>query len=493
MVPRMAPRDAARAVFGVKGVASKIKCDYAASGKHDCAPLQAWAAIKDSCPLRTTANISPPSPPPSRCTLLTPRIDNPHHRGMDSFFDTEQFAPTTFSESVDMTSHHYDDMTPPPSDVAGTTTTIKMEDLHVDFDSPTPSQSPSPSSSHGDAKSVKKRKSWGQVLPEPKTNLPPRKRAKTEDEKEQRRIERVKRNRLAAHNSRERKRQEYEYIQVEKDKLHADLVAAQQAVARMAAELKAYREKYPGGVELSSEASAPVVDLDSFLGSNNTVNPAQTTSSSFPSPVSMTMDSMDSPRDSSCQPETPNFSEAASDFDTTRYPAEILCDLQCQSTSAAPASLAAIWAFLSLFHLSLQLPWTTSLSTIFSTLTSSPTPTPAAWNPLLAWSIVMSSSLPASSTPTTMPTLASLTTLMQSTSTCRQPLAQLTLATGLSQRASSVEAVERSFGASRRAARDGKKLRRSRSLGSRQMGGRRKGSWALRRTRSLIRSLDASR
>jgi hypothetical protein len=54
----------------------------------------------------------------------------------------------------------------------------------------------------------KKRKSWGQVLPEPKTSLPPRKRAKTADEKEQRRIERVKRNRLAAHNSRERKRQE---------------------------------------------------------------------------------------------------------------------------------------------------------------------------------------------------------------------------------------------------------------------------------------------
>jgi transcriptional activator HAC1 len=30
-------------------------------------------------------------------------------------------------------------------------------------------------------KPVKKRKSWGQQLPEPKTNLPPRKRAKTED------------------------------------------------------------------------------------------------------------------------------------------------------------------------------------------------------------------------------------------------------------------------------------------------------------------------
>ena len=64
------------------------------------------------------------------------------------------------------------------------------------------------------AKPAKKRKSWGQALPEPKTNLPPRKRAKTADEKEQRRIERIKRNRAAAHNSRERKRQEAERLEV---------------------------------------------------------------------------------------------------------------------------------------------------------------------------------------------------------------------------------------------------------------------------------------
>ncbi|KFY48975.1 hypothetical protein V495_00862 [Pseudogymnoascus sp. VKM F-4514 (FW-929)] len=65
-------------------------------------------------------------------------------------------------------------------------------------------------------KVVKKRKSWGQQLPEPKTNLPPRKRAKTEDEKEQRRVERVLRNRRAAQSSRERKRQEVEALESEK-------------------------------------------------------------------------------------------------------------------------------------------------------------------------------------------------------------------------------------------------------------------------------------
>ncbi|KAF2687045.1 hypothetical protein K458DRAFT_415323 [Lentithecium fluviatile CBS 122367] len=392
-------------------------------------------------------------------------------------------------------------MTPPPADLPPTT--IKMEDLQVPFESQshpsidsrsssTPSVSGSVSGSvNGDGKTVKKRKSWGQVLPEPKTNLPPRKRAKTEDEKEQRRIERVKRNRLAAHNSRERKRQEYEHIQIEKDKLEADLDAARRAIAQMGAELKAYREKYPGGVDFVFDTAS---DLDSFLSSTDTINPAATTSSSFPSPVSMTMDSIDSPRDSSCQPETPDYSEVAPDFDTTRYPAEILCDLQCQSTSAAPASLAAIWAFLSLFNLSLQLPWTTSLSTIFSTSTSSQTRPPpmALWNPLLAWWTATSSSLPASS-PTTMAALAFLTTLMQSASTCRQPLAQLTLATGLSQRATSIGQVAWALKASRRANDGGMKQRRFRSLRSRQMGWRRKGSLTLRReiTRALGRSLDA--
>ncbi|KAF1978373.1 hypothetical protein BU23DRAFT_450239 [Bimuria novae-zelandiae CBS 107.79] len=230
-------------------------------------------------------------------------------------------------------------LTPPPT-VDPSTTTIKMEDLHQDPFTSAPAPPPftaasSPAPAGQEGKSAKKRKSWGQVLPEPKTNLPPRKRAKTEDEKEQRRIERVKRNRLAAHNSRERKRQEYELLQAEKDQMEQDLMAARRQIAQMTTELKAYRQKYPGEVP---EANLDI-DLDntsvseySSFTSPDTINPAKTTSSTgFPSPVSMTMDSFDSPRDSSCSPETPNFSEAAVDFDQTRYPAEILCDLQCRT------------------------------------------------------------------------------------------------------------------------------------------------------------------
>merc|ERR1712023_191494 len=119
---------------------------------------------------------------------------------------------------------------PPPS-VEAMPTTIKMEMIENYDHSPSPAHHSSNSSeaSHTPApesngsKPVKKRKSWGQVLPEPKTSLPPRKRAKTEDEKEQRRIERVKRNRL-----------------------EANMQAYKQKMAEMEAELRYYRSKYPG-------------------------------------------------------------------------------------------------------------------------------------------------------------------------------------------------------------------------------------------------------
>lgn len=103
---------------------------------------------------------------------------------------------------------------------------LKLEDLQS-ASSPASSYDNTPASITIHSRPAKKRKSWGQELPEPKTTLPPRKRAKTDDEKEQRRIERIKRNRAAAHNSRERKRQETENLAV--------------LLARARAEIDAYR------------------------------------------------------------------------------------------------------------------------------------------------------------------------------------------------------------------------------------------------------------
>ncbi|KAL8849098.1 MAG: hypothetical protein Q9221_005902 [Calogaya cf. arnoldii] len=93
--------------------------------------------------------------------------------------------------------------------------TVSMAETTLTASTPDPSICDS-REDRDERKPVKKRKSWGQELPTPKTNLPPRKRAKTEDEKEQRRIERVLRNRQAAQSSRERKRQEVEKLEGEK-------------------------------------------------------------------------------------------------------------------------------------------------------------------------------------------------------------------------------------------------------------------------------------
>jgi flagellar motility protein MotE (MotC chaperone) len=365
--------------------------------------------------------------------------------GMDqhnfgSYFSQTMTTPTMMAAGA---------LTPPPADSAPTTT-IKMEDLQVPFDTPSPAPSSShdmmsqasstPAPTNADGKPAKKRKSWGQVLPEPKTSLPPRKRAKTEDEKEQRRIERVKRNRLAAHNSRERKRHEYEILQAEKDQMEADLKSYKEKMAQMEAELKFYRQKYPG------ETPETVFDL-STSDATDTICPART-SASFPSPISM--DSMDSPRDSSCQPETPasTFEALTPEFDSTQYPAAILCDLQCRSisgTTVGSQQLAAMLAYLTLFNLTLQSTKSLLSWKHFSTLTSSPKALLPQWSsPLSTWLTLMSTSMarPSSDTALAQTLLAFLTALMQSSLTCRVPLAQLMLATRLSQRSSSVETVD---------------------------------------------------
>lgn len=87
-----------------------------------------------------------------------------------------------------------------------------------------------------------------------KSTLPPRKRAKTKEEKEQRRVERILRNRRAAHASREKKRKHVEYLESYVLKLEANLEKSQGNFSRLS--------------ELSSAEmiqKANVVDLDDLL------------------------------------------------------------------------------------------------------------------------------------------------------------------------------------------------------------------------------------
>lgn len=71
------------------------------------------------------------------------------------------------------------------------------------------------------------------TLPLPPGTLPPRKRAKTKDEKEQRRIERIMRNRQAAHASREKKRKHVEELEKKCVDLEADNLSLASQVQRL--------------------------------------------------------------------------------------------------------------------------------------------------------------------------------------------------------------------------------------------------------------------
>jgi len=121
---------------------------------------------------------------------------------------------------------------------------------------PTPStyasSSPPPSSDREDSKK-RKRKSWGQPVPDIIPILPPGKRAKTEEEKEQRRCERIVRNRKAAATSRDRKKTEFEELQKKCSEL-------QRQVEEQSAIIAAYQK---GGVPLEKPEPS-VIDSDLF-------------------------------------------------------------------------------------------------------------------------------------------------------------------------------------------------------------------------------------
>lgn len=127
----------------------------------------------------------------------------------------------------------------------------------------TTSASPSNSSESMSKPAPKKRKKWGQVLPEPTTNLPPRKRAKTEEEKQQRKYERVKRNRQAAHNSRLRKQEEMDKLYAENNSLKQDLNNFRDEIARLQEENSRLQQQatQPRITTLASDMSPSIADF----------------------------------------------------------------------------------------------------------------------------------------------------------------------------------------------------------------------------------------
>ncbi|KAL9625702.1 MAG: hypothetical protein Q9160_000021 [Pyrenula sp. 1 TL-2023] len=111
-----------------------------------------------------------------------------------------------------------------------------------DTDSPEPSQS-----------EKKKRKSWGQEIPDIPRTLGPRKRAKTDQERQQRNIERIERNRHSAAKSREKQKAEASELRKENQE-------QKEYILRLEERLR----QYEGGSAPSSMPSIPTPTSDQF-------------------------------------------------------------------------------------------------------------------------------------------------------------------------------------------------------------------------------------
>ncbi|KAI1434159.1 hypothetical protein GGR50DRAFT_664417 [Xylaria sp. CBS 124048] len=244
--------------------------------------------------------------------------------------------------------------TPPPTlELADSMT---PESFVTDENTSNSSPTPDPISVEAEKKPTKKRKSWGQILPEPKTNLPPRKRAKTEDEKEQRRVERVLRNRRAAQSSRERKRQEVEALEQRNAALEAALLDMQKKSMALMEELSQLRRTtgvsrstsplhtfQPSPLTLSQPLFSQSADgvpqhpsgtMEDFIlmtEQDGTVDPA-----SISPELSPVADSDIKSASTLAVKTEPATGLSTPPSDETQHPAAVLCDQQCPSVDVPP-------------------------------------------------------------------------------------------------------------------------------------------------------------
>lgn len=187
------------------------------------------------------------------------------------------------------------------------------------------------------------------------------KRAKTDDEKEQRRIERVLRNRAAAQTSRERKRLEMEKLEDEKKKMeqHNQFLIQRlsqmetennrlsQQVAQLSAEVRGSRSATP-------KASSPAIESPTLTPTLFKQEGDELPMERIPFPTPSVTDY--SP---TLKPST--LAEAS---DVTQHPAAVLCDLQCPSLASKEQALSPS----STFPTTLRLQMTLQL--LFLTMTS---------------------------------------------------------------------------------------------------------------------------
>ena len=246
--------------------------------------------------------------------------------------------------------------------------------------------------------SRKKRKAWGQPVPEIKQILPPRKRAKTAEEKEQRKNERILRNRRAADKSRQRQKAAVADLEVRTVRIEKENASLRELLDRYQTRFGVQADfPSPGPAEPPLDFYSAPSPLDLETASNQAPftpssfdDPAEVESSlptlvqsdnsshmkhespvlapqlnlihEHPEPEQTTSDSMTS---------LPDFSNVS---DLTQYPAVVLCDLQCQPETWAislPAFPSSIKYNLGISYL-LQVFQTLTIFHSFSTTTLLP-------------------------------------------------------------------------------------------------------------------------
>ena len=153
-----------------------------------------------------------------------------------------------------------------------------------------------------------------------------RKRAKTEAEKEQRRIERVIRNRLAAHSSRERKRKEVECLEDQKEVIESENRSLKAQLAVLASKNRVLQEE---NMSLRAELGRPASKLEPpIILAEKSIKEESETCNAMPSPPSSNASYTVDPRESlSPCPSSPatdvhDFATASSDL--TQHPAAML-------------------------------------------------------------------------------------------------------------------------------------------------------------------------
>jgi transcriptional activator HAC1 len=265
---------------------------------------------------------------------------------------------------------------------------LDEQDLEsVDYDASTPQ---SQAESDQPTPQRKKRKAWGQPIPEFEKIIGPRKRAKTDAEKTQRAHERTLRNRRAAAQSRDKKQAQFAKMEIENQKLREQLAQYQARFGALSdntgpcsdlANVQialATSHAYPtpsdatfhqdfSAAELAASPptisiSGPVLSQDEpgFLQSEMSPTLAPTLQLQ-PNPI---------PEDLLYQPQVSSTGMSGELPDAAQYSAAVLLDQQCQA-SVECTSLISRTEGTKSFHLSLQLINLTILMTIFENFSSS--------------------------------------------------------------------------------------------------------------------------